>query len=347
MSGPTNLSVRVPGKAMLAGEYAVLAGAPGIVAAVDRHLVVRARAGDGASILSPHASWRDGQPVPDPLRFAHTAWRIAGDYLQAKGIDAPPLQLEIRDALRDEQGRKLGLGGSACTVVGVVAATIASAGVPLDKPLVFMLAAAAHAHVQQSPGSALDVAASTFGGRLWMRRFEADPILAGWKGGPAGLLAAVERCAPPELERLPAPARLLLIFTGQSASTPKLVEAMEQFRNRSYREWAAFVARSSEAADRLRRALLAGEEPAAVRAVDDGGRLLEQLGADSGLPLITPSVAEVIARARAAGAAAKISGAGGGDCCLVWSVASKLEQLAETLPGAFLCGVDEQGVRLE
>ena len=30
--------VRVPGKLILAGEYAVLAGAPAVVCAVDRHL---------------------------------------------------------------------------------------------------------------------------------------------------------------------------------------------------------------------------------------------------------------------------------------------------------------------
>ena len=43
MNAAPTRRVRVPGKLMLCGEYAVLAGAPAVVTCVDRYVVVDAR----------------------------------------------------------------------------------------------------------------------------------------------------------------------------------------------------------------------------------------------------------------------------------------------------------------
>jgi phosphomevalonate kinase len=42
--------------------------------------------------------------------------------------------------------------------------------------------------------------------------------------------------------------------------------------------------------------------------------VLEWLGREAGIPVVTPALARLVAAARRAGAAAKPSGAGGGDC---------------------------------
>ncbi len=55
------ISVRVPGKVMLAGEYAVLTGRPALAATLDQHLLVRARTG------SPYGSDSNGLLVTSDL----------------------------------------------------------------------------------------------------------------------------------------------------------------------------------------------------------------------------------------------------------------------------------------
>src|SRR5262249_62153527 len=64
-------------------------------------------------------------------------------------------------------------------------------------------------------------------------------------------------------------------------------------------------------------AVTAGARLAFLQAVDRSGSLLEQLGREIGLPITTPALARLVAAARRAGAAAKPSGAGGGD----WGIA--------------------------
>jgi phosphomevalonate kinase len=49
-------------------------------------------------------------------------------------------------------------------------------------------------------------------------------------------------------------------------------------------------------------------------AVDRSAALLERFGDETGLPIVTPSLARLVQAARRAGAVAKPSGAGGGDC---------------------------------
>jgi len=53
-----------------------------------------------------------------------------------------------------------------------------------------------------------------------------------------------------------------------------------------------------------------------ARSLDDGGEALERLAREADLPLLTPELDRLVALARAAGAGAKLSGAGGGDCAI-------------------------------
>ncbi len=119
-----------PGKLVLTGAYAVLNGAPAVVAAIDRYAVADAS----------HAP-RDGQRTPEA---------------------------DVRE-LYDGAGRKLGLGSSAAAVVASLGASALARGEDLGAPSVrssiFRAARAAHAH-SQGGGSGVDVAASVHGGVL-------------------------------------------------------------------------------------------------------------------------------------------------------------------------------------
>lgn len=340
-------SVRVPGKAMLAGEYAVLAGGPAIVLSLGRHLECRVTRDSSPAIETPYGAWHDREAEPAALRFACAAWRVAGRYLEGVGKRAPAVRLALDDELKAPSGEKLGLGGSACAAVAVVAAALESAGVPSDRERTFKLAATAHALAQGSAGSGADVAASVFGGVLWTRRFDAGPLVALQTGPAAAFAVAVDRAQPPERESLPAPERLALAFTGASAATPGLIASVERYAIADPPGFARFLAFTSEAADRLRRGLLGGSVPEVGRAMADAQVQLERLGAAASCPIVTAVHRRILARAQEAGAAAKVSGAGGGDCCLLIGTAAQVDQAVRLLrqDGTFCFepGVDDAG----
>jgi len=73
------------------------------------------------------------------------------------------------------------------------------------------------------------------------------------------------------------------------------------------------------AAERAAAAVTAADRPAFLEAIDRSGSLLERLGREIGLPITTPALARLVAAARRAGAVAKPSGAGGGDCGIAFA----------------------------
>lgn len=139
------MRARAPGKIVLSGAYAVLEGAPSIVAAVDRAVVA------DASLAAPL--------VTDEVRAAIEAGVIE----RAPWFDASAL----RTSLPDGTSRKLGLGSSAAILVASIAAAsgerLRCASPGSLAGAVFPAAYAAHRRAQPG-GSGIDVAASAFGG---------------------------------------------------------------------------------------------------------------------------------------------------------------------------------------
>jgi phosphomevalonate kinase len=136
---------RAPGKIVLSGAYAVLEGAPSIVAAVSRYVTADAS--------------RPAALVTDEVRAAIDAGVIAS----APWFDAS----DLRTPLPDGTSRKLGVGSSAAILVASIAA-VAGERLLRERPgslaaAVFPAAYAAHRSAQPG-GSGIDVAASAFGG---------------------------------------------------------------------------------------------------------------------------------------------------------------------------------------
>ena len=127
-----------PGKVVLSGAYSVLDGAPALVAAVDRYVLVDSN--------------REGELLTDEVKAA--------------GITVP--YWFDASALRHAD-RKLGLGSSAAILVATLAAQRLNQPLPpllesLDE-YVYPLALAAHQKAQGG-GSGIDVAAACYGGFL-------------------------------------------------------------------------------------------------------------------------------------------------------------------------------------
>ncbi len=129
-----------PGKLFLLGEYAVLEGAPGIIAAVDRRAY-------GEYCEAPNPS-----PVVQEVTLA----------AQKRGYPAKNVVIRTEQFYLD--GQKLGLGSSAA--VAVVTAALQT---QKNDQETLMIALEGHKNAQGG-GSGLDVMASFYGGVIGARR---------------------------------------------------------------------------------------------------------------------------------------------------------------------------------
>jgi phosphomevalonate kinase len=271
--------VAAPGKVFLVGEYAVLEGGPAVLAAVSRYAVA--------------------QYVPDlapasPV-VAETLKRAVA--LIADLAPALPPGAPLVDTAAFRQGQqKLGLGSSAAAAVAAAAAVLTYAGVDIAtrRDLLFTIADEGHRAAQGGLGSGGDIAAAVHGGFVGFVR-------------PPG--------AAPIVRRLSRPSGLTVVvfWSGTSASTPRLVQAVRALGQRDPGRYGALMGELRQRAEQFAHAFLTHDARGAIGHADAYGQLLEKLGAFAEVPIVTPPFAEAAAVARGLGGAAKPSGAGGGD----------------------------------
>ena len=280
------VDVRVPGKLFVIGEYAVLHGGRALVAAVDTGLQCRAERSRAWRIAAPDlgldaaldeiATGSSGALLASAIAAARDELSIAG-----------PLRFHLRGTQPASRG-KFGLGGSAASVVAILGAGAALAGMDLaetqNRARLFAVAFEVHRRHQRGRGSGADVAASIYGG--WL-----DYSLG--EGGPRMTPAA--RCAP---------MRLAAAWSGTATDT---LRAIEQF------EMQSALARLRPVLERFWTAVDTDDRPAMCREIDAYGAVLDELGgANAG----ARRIAELVGAARSLGFAAKGSGAVGGDCAI-------------------------------
>lgn len=301
------MKIGAPGKLFLTGEYAVLWGAPAIVAAVAPRLsaTLDLRPGEEMLLRVPGSTLRgrrEGGVIhwsgpPAPARFAARALELA-----LQGRTTPSFALQFARNARGQRGQKLGLGSSSAAAAIAAAAGLRVAELPAGPDQVFPIAAQAHWEVQGNKGSNGDVAAACYGGLIRYRRYPLERPVA-------------ERPPRPEVDVLDAGAlRLALVFSGRSAKTPSMVSAVEKALSEPERQ--TFVRSSSDCTRAFADALSSNDQRAARAALDAAGDLLGELGARAGVAVVTPELAEIQRLGRAHGLAAKVSGAGGGDGAL-------------------------------
>ncbi|AXH94945.1 phosphomevalonate kinase [Ornithinimicrobium avium] len=334
-----------PGKLYVAGEYAVVdPGQPAVLVAVDRRLTVRldepAEAGVGRvhSDVYPTGPLTWGREAGSgEVVVAHDARDHVGatlrtvDRLRAeRGLAPGCFDVRISSDLEDEEGRKLGLGSSGAVVVALVAALDRFYRLGLTPVQRFQVALLAT--VQVSPrASGGDLAASTFGG--WVRYTAPDraTLARALPLEPVSALLGSDAWETFDVQQLPVPPDLDLLvgWTGSPASTDLLVAGVHGVDADAVARRADFLAASSDCVGDLVAGLRC--DPArAMDAVRRARRLLQELGRDSGTTIETERLRVLCAVAEQHGAAAKPSGAGGGDCgvALVPAAASSAGILA-------------------
>jgi phosphomevalonate kinase len=266
--------VSVPGKLFLGGEYAVLEGAPAIVAAVNR----RAR-----------ATFVPGS-APSSAVIAAAMVEV-----RQRVADLPPGAAQVDTSRFMREGVKLGLGSSAAAAVAAVAAAFEHGGVAIadHRDLVLASADAAHRAAQGGLGSGADIAAAVHGGFLRFVRHAA---------GASDIQSVT---VAPDL-------RLLTFWTRAAARTVDFISGVRRFAQANPSAHARRLADLHTLAGRFAHAFVSDARQTVEHAAAYGDALAA-LGLDAALPIVPPAVAEAMALARSLGGAAKPSGAGGGD----------------------------------
>jgi phosphomevalonate kinase len=294
---------RAPGKLFLTGEYAVLYGGPALVAAVDRHAEVRLRLEPGPGSLvvesiaegsrcatdDPEGEELTGGDIGAVLAALRVsrAWRPALAGMRAE------VALDSRPFLSG--GKKLGLGRSAASVTAAVAAFLGGVG-RVEPEEVFEAAVAAHTLFQEGHGSGADVAATAHGGVIEFRR-------------QAGRLCVAPRRLPPGLH-------LVVGWTGVSVPTDPL---LKRFASSAATRDPPSLGALCSVAERAALAVADSDATHFLEAVAQTAELLARLGVETGVPIVTTPLARLMAAAEHAGAVAKPSGAGGGDCGIAFA----------------------------
>ena len=199
------VAASAPGKLVISGEYAVLAGAPALVAAVDRRVTCTLAPRDGGDWRFVSTGFETEQTLTRDAVFEAAAASVPGVVRRVIAEERAPEHLEVRidSASCHLDGAKLGVGSSAAVVAAVAAAFSVIGG---DAPALTTLVDIHKGF--QGGGSGLDVAAAVTGGVI---RFQDQRIV------PAGL---------PDVPRV-------FVFVGTSTRTSDLVARFDAWRGAS------------------------------------------------------------------------------------------------------------------
>lgn len=271
-----------PGKAFLCGEYAVLSGAPAIVAAVDRRVT---------------AEWTELPSRTELLPLEAQATLVAAQ----EQFGQPPYHLNFDTSRLYEGPNKLGLGSSAAVAAASAAALIALGDHDLKqrevRDRVFETALRGHSAVAPR-GSGADVAAATYGGYLWFQRHLGELLVQPVE--PPSTLASV------------------LIWTGKSARTSDLLERVSRLKTQSPKIHDRCMSALQEQAMEFAEAFRSGDARRIIANAREYNACMSALGVAAEAPIVNATLRRVAEWAWWHGGAAKPCGAGGGDLAIAF-----------------------------
>ncbi|GFP76950.1 phosphomevalonate kinase [Clostridium fungisolvens] len=322
--------VRVPGKLMIAGEYAILEpNQKSVVIAVDRYVTACIEPSKQNKISLPKLGLEDiaweineGKvrfSIEDPrLDFIENSIFVVNQFLEEKSIKIIPFELQIKSELDDPStGEKYGLGSSAAVVVAAISAMLAihSDGKKqpsLDK--IFKLSAIAHLKSQKS-GSGADIAAAVYGGWLEYSAFMGKRVLSQLEQG-IKLVEIVERdWANLSIRKLTPPTSLKLAvgWTKSAVATAPMIRNIQNFREHNLEAYNQFLRESSIAVERLINGFEVNDCIEVINALKQNRKVLQKLGENARTDIETEKLKILCTIAEKFGGG-KSSGAGGGDC---------------------------------
>jgi phosphomevalonate kinase len=322
--------VKVPGKLMIAGEYAVLEPKQkSVVAAVNRYVTAYIDPSNENKLSLPDMglidiAWEiaNGDVKFDSsdtrLDFIRNSIAVVSEFLKEKSGPLSSFKMDMKSQLDDTlSGKKYGLGSSAAVTAAVVSAILYFHNYkqkPSSLEDIFKLSVLAHFKTQGS-GSGADIAASIYGGWLEYSAFDSKWLLNKLKNGisidelvekpwPNLYIKAIE---PPDC------LRLAVGWTEEAAKTAPMIKKVQGFKDSNLEAYNEFLLESSLSVSRLIKGFEDNNCAEAIKALEQNREALKKLGEIAGVSIETEKIKTLCSIAERFGGA-KSSGAGGGDC---------------------------------
>jgi phosphomevalonate kinase len=304
-----------PGKLILLGEYAVLEGAPALVAAVNRFAKVEISKNSSYICKSPTLKITGlkfeisgANKIYFPQKISETIQKklvfftkTLEYFLQNKTGNGNPQRFQIElntdDFYLPTTGQKLGLGSSAALTVAFINGLHAYYNNALDGETLFSRSQKAHYFSQGKQGSGIDVAASCFGNILKFQKSNHSS---------AEIPKISKTVLPPNLQIIP-------IWSGISTSTREFVKKVKQFKENNPEKYRSIMGELSELSKNGCDALENENTSNFLEISDQYFYALRQLGDYSDIEIISDAHQKIRDIVHSAGGVYKPSGAGGGD----------------------------------
>ncbi len=360
-----------PGKLMIAGEWSVLEGNACVVAAVNRRVFVEISKSDQITVSvkdfeikdvkaefeDDELEWKNANAQEqEKLKFSKAAIEASLQYIgKCKPFKISSWDDGAQIRIKNEN-KKIGFGSSAASVVATVAAILAFHGVDIEKnkEVIYKLSTIAHFFAQGKVGSAFDVAASTYGNVIAYNRFDAAWLLRQFDNKKSVNEIICQEWPGFKVGELGIPKKMIFLvaWTMESASTSAMIKQMQSFKEAAPGAYSMIYDDIGKLATELVDAWKKSDGTRIIELVRANEELLARLGAESGVNIETPELKKLSEVADMAGAAGKLSGAGGGDCgiaiCFDKKTAEKIKsewKKAGLYP--LNVSIDRHGVRIE
>lgn len=232
------------------------------------------------------------------------ALSVCKDYLDSQAIALESFHINIESTL-EEEGKKYGLGSSGAVLVCFLAIVLRFHDVVPDSLTLYKLAMIAQ-HRFHDQGSGMDLAISIYQGLVYYRH----PDVRAIDFSQSVDLILCQPWPKLEIERLnPLHTHFYAGWTGQPFNSGNFVARVLRQMEIDPAGAAAHFDRAQAMVEAVRL------EPESLAAkITAYQHWMQDFAEWAGLPILTAELAQLLADAEALGLAAKISGAGGGDC---------------------------------
>ncbi|MBU0758531.1 MAG: phosphomevalonate kinase [Nanoarchaeota archaeon] len=316
------INTSAPGKIIVAGEWAVLEkGNSAVVAAVNNKINVKIRESDRFLISIKDYGINEQELISGSrhMSIAFSAVKTLEEYLG----NLRPCHI-VSEGIDRIGGHKIGLGSSAAATAAIVTALLEYNDSAWDKQLVYKLSMLSHFGAQGKLGSGTGIAASVYGGTVKYTAPDTD-----WLKKRLGKKKTKEIVSMdwPDLKieniSLMPNLKILIGFTGSSASTKYLIKKIMDFKQSAPDEYTKIMTHINEQA--LIFAVQKNEQDI-LSAIRNNSALLRRLENKSGVNIFTKELTKLIELSSTEKSAAKLSGAGGGDCGIAVCFDEKITQ---------------------
>lgn len=316
------------------GEYAVLEGAPALVAAVNRfaNVEIRAEKESPSTVNSPTLNisnlkfdiTNSGKlkflnPISRELKkklvfFTKTLEYFFRDQPVSDYSRPFRISLDTDNFFSKKGGQKLGLGSSAALTVALIHSLSAffsdKNSINITTHQLFCNSRKAHQFAQGKQGSGIDVAASTYGGVLKFK------------------ISKVNQNNYPKISQIIIPSDLYIIpiWCQKSTSTRKFVRKVFSFKREEPKKYWPIMERLIELSTSGCNFIENGNTSAFFTVCDQYYHQLNQLGIASGVNIISEVHEKIGSIVKSAGAVYKPSGAGGGDIGIAYTNSHSIAQ---------------------